>query len=183
MAQVTERIRDLISGRATVKHEVLMDMLSEFLTVEKGGCQLYQHALARTSDPDVVNQYEIFLKQTMKHAELLTQAIQQLGGDPAYMSAGAQLAQTKAECLLKTMVSDGLNPLMAELNMLENLVLAETKDQADWELLGKLSRLSTDEHVRDVLKPIVETVEPEEDDHLEWNKRKMAELAFRAVTK
>ncbi|MGH7905206.1 MAG: hypothetical protein ACREP6_01115 [Candidatus Binataceae bacterium] len=183
MAQVTERLRDYMS-KATIKHELLMELLSEFLEVEKGGRQLYDAALQRISDPEVVSKYEQFREQTIKHADLLTKAIQDFGGDAAYMSPGAKIAQRKIAVLLDTMSpSDGVTPTMVELNIIENLVLAETKDQADWELLGKIARQSTDEHLRNVLRPMVDEVEPQESDHLEWSKRRMFELAFRAVSR
>ena len=35
---------------------------------------------------------------------------------------------------------------------MENIVLAETKDHADWELLGKIPRQSSDDRIRDILK-------------------------------
>lgn len=66
-------------------------------------------------------------------------------------------------------------------NVMENLALAETKDQADWELLGKIARQSNDEKIREVLKSPVSEVESEEDDHVAWAKEQMARLAFEAT--
>lgn len=39
----------------------------------------------------------------------------------------------------------------------ENIVLAETKDHADWELIGKIVRQSTDNRLREVLGPAART--------------------------
>jgi hypothetical protein len=79
--------------------------------------------------------------------------------------------------------TNGLKPAQVELNAMENIVLAETKDHADWELLGKISRQASDDRIRDVLKPVVSDVEAEEDEHLNWTKTKMAELAIAALSK
>jgi hypothetical protein len=38
-------------------------------------------------------------------------------------------------------------------------------------MLGKIARQSNDSRLRDVLKPAVSEVEPEEDEHLNWAKR------------
>jgi hypothetical protein len=45
-------------------------------------------------------------------------------------------------------MTDGLSGRAAEINAVENIILAETKDHADWELLGKISRQSDDEKIR-----------------------------------
>jgi hypothetical protein len=54
----------------------------------------------------------------------------------------------------------------------------ETKDHADWQLLGHLARRSNDSGLRDVLKPAVAEVEPGEDQHLSWTAEQMARLAM-----
>jgi hypothetical protein len=79
------------------------------------------------------------------------------------------------------MVSNGESPQSLELNAIENIILAETKDHADWELLGKIARQSNDERIRDILKPPVSEVEPEEDEHLNWTRRQLARIEFAAI--
>jgi rubrerythrin len=182
MAELTEKIKDYASS-ATIKHEMLMDKLSEFLTVEKGGAKLYQAALQQVRNPDVVSKFREFYEQTLKHQDILTRVVRDLGGDPSYMSRGALLAQQKAEALLQTMtMTDGITPKQAEINAMENIILAETKDHADWELLGKIARRTTDSGLSGILKPAVDEVEPEEDEHLTWTKQQMATMAINAMS-
>jgi hypothetical protein len=100
--------------------------------------------------------------------------------DPAYLSPGAKLATEKADALLKTM-RDGLSAKSAEINAVENIILAETKDRADWELLGKVARQTNDSRIRDALKDAVSEVEPEEDEHLNWTRDQMSRLEINAV--
>jgi hypothetical protein len=57
-------------------------------------------------------------------------------------------------------LSDGMTPRQAELNAIENIVIAETKDHADWQLLSHLSRRASDPQLRNILKPAVDEVEP-----------------------
>ena len=106
--------------------------------------------------------------------------IHALGMDPAYLSPGAKLATEKADGLLKSM-RDGLSAKSAEINAVENIILAETKDHADWELLGKIARQTNDSRIRDALKDAVSEVEPEEDEHLNWTRDQMSRLQIKAI--
>ncbi len=180
MANIIEKAEDYASS-ATISMEVLGDKLSEFLAVERGGLKLYDEALRIVADSQVSQKFEVFREQTRKHESILVRVMDQLGLDPDYLSPGAKVAQQKANGLLSTMSSpDGLPSKAAELNAIENIVLAETKDHADWEMLGKIARQSDDSRLRDVLKPAVSEVEPEEDEHLHWTKEQMARLEFAA---
>lgn len=182
MANIIEKAEDYISS-TKISRDVLRDKLSEFLAVERGGVKLYEQALRIVTDSQVSQKFQTFLEQTRKHESILIRVIQQLGMDPEYQSPGAKIAQEKAKGLLSTMSSpDGLLPQAAEINAIENIVLAETKDHADWEMLGKIARQTDDSRLRDILRPAVSDVEPEEDDHLNWTKEQMARLEFAAIS-
>jgi rubrerythrin len=182
MAELTEKIKDYMSS-TTVKHDRLMARLSEFLAVEQGGKKIYQRALQMARDPEVQKKFQIFYEQTIKHEEILSRIIRELGGDPTWMSPTAQLAEAKAAGLLRTLdQTEGLTPKQVELNAMENVVLAEAKDHADWELLGKIARQTTDSTLSKILKPAVDEVEPEEDQHLNWTKTQMAQLSMDALS-
>ena len=51
--------------------------------------------------------------------------------------------------------SKAKTPAEAELNAIENIVIAETKDHADWELLGHIAHRSEDSQLSQLLKPAV----------------------------
>jgi rubrerythrin len=183
MANIIEKTEDYLSS-ARISHDVLRDKLSEFLAVEKGGLKLYELALQIVTDPVVSEKFREFREQTRKHETILIKVINTLGWDPEYVSPAAKVAEQKATALQDTMVNtDGLPSHAIELNAIENIVLAETKDHADWELLGKIARQSDDEKLRSVLKPAVAEVEPEEDEHLNWSKEQLARLEFAAIGK
>jgi len=76
-----------------------------------------------------------------------------------------------------------MSPDQIEINAMENIVLAETKDHADWELLGHIAHRSEDSKLSELLKPAVSEVEGQEDEHLQWTKTKMGELALKALEK
>lgn len=174
--KLSEKVKDHTTSENFIP-ELLMDRLSEFLTVEKGGAQLYQAALQLVRDPEVLDKFREFHEETRRHEEILTNVIRNLGGDPAYMSHGAALAQTKVEALLATMTTtDSLSPKEAELNAMENIILAETKDYADWELLYKIAHRAKDSRVSSVLKPVVSEVQKQETEHLEWTRQALARI-------
>jgi rubrerythrin len=179
MAKIIEKAEDYMSS-AKISHIVLRDKLSEFLAVEKGGLKLYEEALRIVTDQEISKKFRMFYDQTRKHETILLRVMQAFGMDPTYMSIGAKVATEKAEALLKTM-TNGLSGRAAEINAVENIVLAETKDYADWELLGKISRQSDDEKIRDALKAAVAEVEPEEDDHLTWTKNQLDRLEMKVI--
>ena len=160
-----------------------MDVLSEFLAVEMGGQKLYEKALTLVSDSEVRSKFREFHRQTLKHQLVLTDVIRRLGGNPRAQSPTAKVATEKAQALLKSMDSAGLSKDQAELNAIENIVLAETKDHADWELIGKIARQSTDDRLREVLGAAASEVEQEEDEHLNWTRKKLGELQMEALVK
>jgi hypothetical protein len=51
----------------------------------------------------------------------------------------------------------------------------------NWEMLGKDSSPVRRRENREVLKPAVAEVEPEEDEHLNWTKEQLARLEFAMV--
>lgn len=183
MSDIAETVKDYFTS-ADFKRDELMDKLSEFLTVERGGVELYEAAIKIVRNREVKDKFREFHKQTMRHEEILTEIIEKLGGKPSYKSVGAKLAEAKAKALLKTM-TDGKakTPAEAELNAIENIVIAETKDHADWELLGHIAHRSEDSKLSQLLKPAVAEVEDQEDEHLHWTQKKMGELALAGLEK
>jgi rubrerythrin len=159
--------------------QVLLDKLSEFLMVEQGGLQLYRVAAARSSDPLLTQRYEEFGRQTDQHRRVLVDLIEQLGGDPSYVSPTARLAQVKGAKLLEaSMIVAGLSQQEIETNDLENLLLAETKDHADWSLLEQLAQQVDDPEVKQALARAVAEVESQEDEHLTWARETLSQLCL-----
>ena len=161
--------------------QVLLDKLSEFLMVEQCGWQLYRVVGSRTTDPELQARYQEFGDETDRHRTILTQLIKDLGGDPDYVSPTARVAQVKSEALLASaLVSGRLGPAEREASDLENVVLAETKDHADWELLGQLAEQLPNGKARKAIEAAVAEVGPQEDEHLGWAQAKLATLGLQA---
>jgi rubrerythrin len=165
----------------------MLDKLSEFLMVEQGGLKLYRVVAARCTDPALRQRYEEFGQETANHREVLIRLIEQLGGNPSHISPTARLAQVKSDALLETALKvDGLTQTEIELNDLENVLLAETKDHADWSLLQQLATQIPAGETKDALTAAVNEVEAEEDEHLTWARETLTqrclELALNGPT-
>ncbi len=143
-----------------MNNQVLLDKLSEFLMVEQGGLQLYTVAAARTTNRQLKSRYDAFGKETAHHRQVLVQLIERLGGDPSYISPTARVAQFKGAKLLESSSCvAGLSQEELEANDLENVLLAETKDHADWELLAQLVEQVDEPDVKQALEYAVAEVE------------------------
>jgi rubrerythrin len=165
-----------------MEQQVLLDKLSEFLMVEQGGLLLYRVAAARCTEPAIKRRYEEFGKQTARHREIYGQLVQALGGDPNYVSPTARLAQVKATKLLESsIIVDGLAPEEIMANDLENVLLAETKCHLDWELMSQLAEQVTDAKLKPVLQQAVQEVEEQEDEHVEWARQTLSQMALQMV--
>lgn len=165
-----------------MEKQSLMDKLSEFLMVEQGGLELYRVAASRCSRPDLRHRYVQFEQQTAYHREVLVRLIERLGGDPSYISPTARLAQFKVSKLLESaLVVDGLSQREIEANDLENLLLAETKDHADWHFLEALAGRLPDGDMKRAIGEAAAAVEEEEDEHLRWASTTLAELGMESV--
>jgi rubrerythrin len=165
-----------------VNKQVLLDKLSEFLMVEQCGWQLYRVVGSRATDKELKERYQEFGQETDRHRTILTSLIRDLGGDPDHVSPTARAAQAKSEALLQSaLVSGPLSPEEREASDLENVVLAETKDHADWELLGQLAEQLPSEKARKAIEAAVAEVGPQEDEHLGWAQAKLAALGLKAV--
>jgi hypothetical protein len=165
-----------------MERTVLLDLLSEILTVEQGGLERHRVAAARCTDAALAQRYAAFGEETARHRELLVRLIGRLGGDPAYVSPTARLAQARAAALVQAaLAADGLSPPELEAADLESVLLAETKDHADWHLLQLLAAQADDPAVRAALEETVPAVEAEEDEHLSWARDTLSERTLRRV--
>ena len=146
------------------------DFLSACLAHERCGTHLYRSAAARTANPVLQAKYQEFGEQTMRHVEILEDLVTRSGGNPSYVSPlgrATEAADTKA--LEATYLgSGGVDPMAAEMAVLDAVFMAETIDQANWEALGQLADTLPDGDLKDGLTAAVREVEVDEDEHLTW---------------
>jgi hypothetical protein len=127
-------------------------------------------------------EWEKYLEQTENHVRILTQACEALGLDPDEMTPGRKVVQHTGKSLVVAMkmALAASDPPAAELVACECVVLAETKDHADWELIGQCSK-TLDGDEAQVLAQAYKLVEDEEDEHLYHTKGWCRELWLKSL--
>jgi rubrerythrin len=160
----------------------LRELLLQSLEHERGGVLVYQTALECVLNRDLKKEWNEYLEQTEKHVEILATACEALGLDPDEVTPGRKVVQHTGKSLviaMKMALAAG-DPPAAELVACECVVLAETKDHADWELIGQCAKESGGDEAQ-VLKDAYEQVEDEEDEHLYHTKGWCRELWLKSL--
>ncbi|HEX2439625.1 MAG TPA: DUF892 family protein [Methylomirabilota bacterium] len=150
-----------------MNEEHIHELLYQALEVEKGGVQIYQTALRCAVNEDLKEEWEKYLEQTQNHVRILGEVFEKLDLDPETESPGRAVVRHIGESLVKAMemaLEDG-EPEAAEVTAAECVVLAETKDHLDWELIGMLAGKARGE-MGQALKEAYKQVEDQEDEHL-----------------
>lgn len=166
--------RNSRSSRPPLSQAWLNDFLSEMLAVEEGGIKLYEKALGELQHEELRDKLEEFHEETQRHVELVEEMIEAAGADPNHKSPGAEAAEHKAEGLLSTEVEEKL----CDLNNIENLVLAETKDHWDWEMLSSVVGRIEERELKAAVRAAVAEVFKQEREHLQWNQDTLTALAM-----
>jgi rubrerythrin len=146
------------------------DLLSACVCHERCGAHLYRSVAGRTTDDNLRVQYERFGDETLEHVDKLEQLIAAAGGDPQYVSPSARATEMAASGLLQStyLISGSIDPVTAELAMLEAVMLAEVKDRANWMVLAQLAEGMAEGDVRTQFQAVVSEVLAQEEEHYGW---------------
>ena len=143
------------------------ELLYQALETELGGVQVYQKAISCAVNDDLKAEWEKYLSETETHVEIVEQIFADLDLDPSVETPGRQVVRHKGEALLEAMdmASTAGDKAAAQLVAAECVVDAETKDHANWELIGRVAEKASGD-TKKVLMEAYEQVEEEEDEHL-----------------
>ena len=143
------------------------ELLIQALETERGGVKIYTTAIECAINDDLREEWSEYLEETMHHEEVLTSVFEQLGLDTETQTPGRKVCTHLGASLVKAMkmAQESGDPDAAQLVATECVVLAETKDHANWELIGKVAEKTSGE-LSKVLKKAFEEVEQDEDHHL-----------------
>lgn len=153
----------------------LHELLYQALETEQGGIKIYENAIICASNPDLKKEWHEYLEQTRHHEQVLLSVFEQLGLDPATTTPGRKVVKHLGASLVEAMqmARRAGNPVAAELVAGECVVLAETKDHMNWELIGHIAKHGKSDAAgngkgkeTEVLKQAFEAVEKDEDHHL-----------------
>jgi rubrerythrin len=165
-----------------VKREQLEDLVLQSLEHEKGGVLIYETALKCALDDDLKKEWEEYFEQTQHHVEVLEGVCESLGIDPAQEIPSQAIIRHMGASLVEAMemALENGKPDAAQLVACECVVLAETKDHLDWELLGKCGEKLKGEEKK-VIQAACAEVEEEEDEHLYHTQGWCRELWIQAL--
>jgi hypothetical protein len=155
----------------------LRELLLQSLEHERGGVKVYRTALKCAVRDDLRKEWTEYLRQTEHHVEVLTRVCTGLGVDPAMETPGCRIVRDLGASLIiamETALAAG-DPAAAQIVACECVTLAETKDHADWELIGEAAKGLEGEPAQ-LLQQAYDEIEDEEDEHLYHTKGWCREL-------
>lgn len=160
-----------------MKDEQVTELLLQSLEHERGGIEVYETALKCVINEDLQEEWEKYLDETRNHDRILTDVCTAIGLDPDQPSPGRTIVHKVGASLVAAMEEAlaGGNPEAAQLVACECVVLAETKDHLDWELIGKCADKLGGAKGK-ALKAAYEEIEDQEDEHLYHSKGWCREL-------
>ena len=151
----------------TLDDTQLQELLLQALETERGGIQIYTAAIEAAVNDDLRKEWQEYLEQTRTHEKVLLNVFAEFGLDPEMRSPGRDVVAHLGQSLVMAieMAQKSASPAGAELVAGECVVLAETKDHMNWELIGHVAEHSKGDTAR-VLKQAFDEVEQDEDHHL-----------------
>jgi rubrerythrin len=143
------------------------ELLLQALEHEKGGVLIYQTALECVVNPDLKKEWTKYLGETTRHISILTDVLVALDLDPGEQTPGCKIVHHTGKSLVMAMklaLAEG-DKAAAELVACDCVVLAETKDHENWELIGQCAH-GLDGDAAEALQAAYDEVEDQEDEHL-----------------
>ncbi len=155
----------------------LKELLLQSLEHERGGIEVYTTALQCAINDDLKKEWSEYLEQTQRHVQIVEDVCRKLEIDPEESTPGREIVHDLGVALVAAMnAAQGAgDPGDAQIVACECVVLAETKDHADWELLGKCAKALGGAE-QQALMEAYDEVEDQEDEHLYHTKGWCREL-------
>ena len=143
------------------------ELLYQALETELGGEQIYKAAIRCAQNSELTEEWNKYLEETQNHQRIVLQVFDKLGLDANRQTPGRAVVRHLGESLVQAMEMAQKNATAeaAELVAAECVVLAETKDHSNWELIGKVAESLKGEEAK-TLKEAFSEVEEQEDMHL-----------------
>ncbi len=150
-----------------MKKDSVNELLYQMLETEMGGVQVYTTAIRCAVNDDLKKEWKKYLEQTENHVKVVRGIFDHMNLDPEAETPGRAVVRHIGESLVKAMkmALESAPPEAAQLVAAECVVLAETKDHQNWELLGQVAKKTKGDEKK-VLEAAQEEVEEEEDEHL-----------------
>ncbi|MET0281775.1 MAG: hypothetical protein ABW278_11745 [Steroidobacteraceae bacterium] len=145
----------------------VQELLLQSLEAEIGGVQIYETAVECAVHPELAKEWQKYLAETKHHVKVLETLCDELGFDAQTETPGRKVVRHIGQSLVRAMemAQEAGDPVAAQLVACECVVLAETKDHTDWELIGQCAKHGSGDDAEAMLEAY-EEIEDEEDSHL-----------------
>jgi len=162
--------------------QVVKELILQSLEHEMGGVKIYETALKCAQNEDLKEEWEKYHQQTERHVQILQDVCSQLQLDAEEQSPGRKIVHDMGASLVAAMeaVLGAGDKAMAERVACECVVLAETTDHSNWQLIGEVAKKMTGAEGK-ALKEAYQEVEDQEDEHLYHSKGWLRELSLQAL--
>jgi hypothetical protein len=160
----------------------LKELVLQSLAHERGGVKVYETALRCALNRDLKEEWRGYLGQTQRHVTILEQVCSSMEIDSDEQTPGTKVVEALGAALVRAM-HDALaagNRAAAELVACECVMLAETKDHLDWQLIESCGKAARGD-IGKALRSAAEEVEPEEDEHFYHTKGWCRELWLKSL--
>jgi len=149
-----------------VNDKQVQELLYQALETEAGGQEVYRTAIGCAENPALEEEWNKYLAETAGHERILLETFDELNLDPSRETPGREVVRHIGRSLVEAMnQARSAGPVAAQLVAAECIVLAETKDHQNWQLLSRVAVESSGKLAK-ALKKAVEQVEDQEDEHL-----------------
>jgi rubrerythrin len=171
-----------MASKAKYDPSAVKELLLQALETERGGILVYTAAIKAARNKDLKKEFQEYLDETRHHEEVLTGVFAELEIDTEEQSPGRAVVAHNGVALVQAieMALANAEPAAAELVACECVVLAETKDHSNWELIGRVAEEASDK-IAQVLKAAYDEVEEDEDHHLYHTKGWCRELWIQSL--
>ncbi|KQZ96149.1 hypothetical protein [Achromobacter sp. Root565] len=145
----------------------IQDLLFQALETEMGGIEVYTAALSCATNEDMAKEWQGYLEETTTHKQVLLTVFEELGLDPTQEVPSREVVRHHGQSLVAAieLAKTAGDPAAAQIVAAECVVLAETKDHQNWELIGLVADKLSGVEAK-VLKKAYDAVEKDEDHHL-----------------
>jgi hypothetical protein len=147
------------------------DQVEQFLLLslehERGAAGVYHAALLCAVDESLRQEWRTYLADTLEHANILEEVCSAMGLDPERQFPMRGVVRKLGAAFVEAIWSarEQGSPEAAQLVACECVVLVETKDRLDWDLLGHVAK-AIDGEAAEGLREACDIVEDQEDEHL-----------------
>lgn len=160
-----------------MKQDQFGELLLQALEHERGGIKIYETAVKCAVNQELKEEWQKYLKETQRHEKMLVDLCGLVTLDPDADTPGRAIVRTIGAALVQAMemARKSGDAAAAQLVACEAVVLAETKDHLNWELIGKCAA-KLDASLKKPFTEAQEEVEDQEDEHLYHSKGWCREL-------